>query len=348
MNKMTEEELEMYAMGEDAPQIVGVIDDRPPELVAKEDYTKSIKWKGLASVSDEPISAKLADRKRSKTSKSPDKKSDLSPPRRGKGSHDISPPRRRHKNPDQSPPRRKMASSPDLSPRRKSDLSPPRRRHRSPDLSPPRQRQSDKSPSSSTSNRHRRSPDMSPPRHRRDHSGDNHLAKGHRSQKSPDLSPVRRKPRSPDTSPPRRQRNYSPGRPKSHYGGASSSRFASKRKVSESPPPTHRPRKMPAASESNSDSESEATAKSSKTLDGKTAGLQDAKQLRIESDKHRKREDELFRKMEADVSGRNAEVVVRDRRTGRIRDLEMESAKEREKQKKLAERQLVYDRWGKG
>lgn len=84
-----------------------------------------------------------------------------------------------------------------------------------------------------------------------------------------------------------------------------------------------------------------------KTLDGKRAGLQNASALKEENENFRKREEELFRRMARETS-RNAEAVVRDRRTGRVRDLEMESAKEKEKLKKEQERKAVYDRWGKG
>lgn len=85
-----------------------------------------------------------------------------------------------------------------------------------------------------------------------------------------------------------------------------------------------------------------------KLLDGKTAGLQNAKTLRIENENFKKREEELFSKMSADVSGRNAEAVVRDRKTGRIRDLGEEAAKEHEKLVKEQERKNLYDKWGKG
>lgn len=85
-----------------------------------------------------------------------------------------------------------------------------------------------------------------------------------------------------------------------------------------------------------------------KTLDGKTAGLQDAKSLRMETDSFKKREEEMFNKMSADVLGRNAEAVVRDRKTGRIRDLGEEAAREHEKLVKEQERKNLYDKWGKG
>lgn len=426
--KMTEEELEMYAMGEDAPQIVGVIDDRPPELIAKEDYSKSIKWKGLDSGNNELLSnndsakqnndlsplRKNTDKGQKKRHRSPDqspprrkfnKTPDSSPRRRLDHSPDQSPPGRRFnrsselsprrrvgRSPDQSPTKRKSNRSPDLSPRgrekRSFDQSPPRRKSnqspdlssrkpvkRSPDKSPPRRKQNRSpdssprrrtnfSPESSKRNQRRhnspskllkkteKSPDLSPPRQRKLTTFSPDFTKNHRQhdkdsgtspqnkryRKNFDLSPVA------DRSSSRNVRNYREYSPTEKYrnSGSSSSKYQNKRNISESPPPTHKPR-----NQRDNDSETEDNGKSAKTLDGKTAGLQDAKSLRIESDRHRKREDELFRKMEAE-SGRDADVVVRDRRTGRKRDLERESAKDLEKRIKEQERQLVYDRWGKG
>lgn len=53
-----------------------------------------------------------------------------------------------------------------------------------------------------------------------------------------------------------------------------------------------------------------------KTLEGKRAGLQDARQLKDENDSFRRREDEAFRKLSDDVSGRNAQAV--SRRSGEL------------------------------
>lgn len=84
------------------------------------------------------------------------------------------------------------------------------------------------------------------------------------------------------------------------------------------------------------------------TLDGKAAGLQHAQAVRKESDRMRSREAATFAGMSASVSGRDAEAIVRDRRTGQVRDIESEMAVEHEKIRKDLERKAVYDRWGKG
>lgn len=85
-----------------------------------------------------------------------------------------------------------------------------------------------------------------------------------------------------------------------------------------------------------------------KTLDGKMAGLQSAKALRVETEKFREREKKVFDGMDEDMCGKNAQVVRRDRKTGRIRDMEAEMEREREKDEKDRERKAVYDHWGKG
>lgn len=78
------------------------------------------------------------------------------------------------------------------------------------------------------------------------------------------------------------------------------------------------------------------------------AGLQSAKALRVETEAFREREKEIFDQMSLEMSGRNAEVVRRDRKTGRRRDMEAEMEKERAKEAKEQERKAIYDRWGKG
>lgn len=84
-----------------------------------------------------------------------------------------------------------------------------------------------------------------------------------------------------------------------------------------------------------------------KTLDGKVSGLQDAKTLKRENDAHKERQEKMFREMRPELSGRNAEVVIRDRR-GRNKDFENEVEDERKKSEFEAARKKEYDRWGKG
>ncbi|EDV34041.1 uncharacterized protein Dana_GF20705 [Drosophila ananassae] len=247
--------------------------------------------------------------------------SDQSPPRRRRDD-DQSPPRRRRNDSDQSPPRKRREPSP-VRRRRDSDQSPPRKR-RDDDLSPPRR----KSPP------RRQDDDQSPPRRRRKDS-----------DQSPPRrqSPVRRR-RDSDQSPPRRRRSSSGERkPRRDQSSPPRNRFKkeTKRKSrwakespkrSLSPPPTHKP-------------------KSSKTLDGKKAGLQDAQSLKKESDERRRQEHDLFEKMSSEVSGRDAEVQMRStgRKGRRARDAADEDpAEQRRKEEHEKKKKELYDRWGKG
>ncbi|CAK9803820.1 BUD13 homolog [Anthophora quadrimaculata] len=85
-----------------------------------------------------------------------------------------------------------------------------------------------------------------------------------------------------------------------------------------------------------------------KTLDGKKAGLQDARALREETEAYRKREAEHFSKLSKEVTGVGQATVVRDTKTGRKRNLEQEAAEDREKQKRQAEIDEKYAKWGRG
>ena len=146
---------------EDAPMIDGIIDERPDELITKQDFVESSKWKrleaddaNLKETSDfspavsigakadtfkkkKPVAPKVrSSRHDSDSDPSPPRKrhdsdSDASPPRRRHDSDsDPSPPRRRHDF-DQSPPRKTKNSDSDPSPPRKTkdvDSSPMRRK----------------------------------------------------------------------------------------------------------------------------------------------------------------------------------------------------------------------------
>lgn len=85
-----------------------------------------------------------------------------------------------------------------------------------------------------------------------------------------------------------------------------------------------------------------------KTLSGMSAGIQNARTLREEMDQRRQREDEMFKKMDADISGRGAETIYRDRKTGKKRDVEAERAAEADKAERERKHNERYDKWGKG
>ncbi|PNF38109.1 BUD13-like protein [Cryptotermes secundus] len=88
--------------------------------------------------------------------------------------------------------------------------------------------------------------------------------------------------------------------------------------------------------------------KMEKTLDGKKAGLQVAGELRQEISDFKRREDDLFALMGDEISGKGAVVVVRDRTTGKCRNLEEEAKQKQEQDEKMAQRKEKYAKWGKG
>lgn len=358
MAHATEEDLDNYNLNEDAPQIVGIIDDRPADLIAKEDYGASNKWKTIGangstadSKAAQSSQSKIGkesgnDRFKSmkKRSKSPYRRSnrspDLSPQRKIKREKVSSPQRRSNRGSDLSPARR-VKKERDLSPqrrrRRNSDSSPPRRRNRSPDFSPQRRikkerespRRSNRSPDLSPARRIKREKDLSPQRRRRG---------------SSDLSPTRRSNRSTDQSPPRRRhdRDQSPAR-RSRKNSAS---ISPPRRSNRSPDTTsHSQVKLPL--KRSSDSPPPTHKKMMQTLEGKVAGLQNAEALREENERFRKREDEMFKNL-SENRPKDGDSVVRNRKTGRRRNLHEESEREKEKLKKEEERKEIYTRWGKG
>ncbi|KXJ82254.1 hypothetical protein RP20_CCG014825 [Aedes albopictus] len=332
-----EDESDLFGLGEEAPQIVGVIDERPPELKAREDFSSN-KWRKLAADdggwgntgnvtagpsraaterdfgrtsrrrdSDESPPRKKHSSRRKDSEESPPRRkgaSPVHPSKRGKGyDSDHSPPRRkaddrsRRRDSDESPPRR---SQKDHRKRRDSDESPPRRKPRrqsDSDQSPPRKRQDD-----SRQGRKRKDSgsDQSPPR--RTSKKSDHDRVRVKQERSPSrasefsLRRVKQEPPDSDESPPRRGKNRSPDSDQSpprrvkREPDSSPSRVRIKReRRSESP------RAGPSSSSSR---------KMTTTLDGKRAGLQDARALKEETEKFRRREAELFDRMSADASGR--------------------------------------------
>ncbi|XP_011203112.2 BUD13 homolog [Bactrocera dorsalis] len=229
---------------------------------------------------------------------------------------------------DQSPPRKetKKLTKSRKSRSRSVDLSPQRRnkRNSSSDQSPPRRKDLQKSRKRSispTKRNGRNSSDQSPPRR---YDG--------KRQKSFSPPRIKREKVSPKQSPSRvrqvavkKERSSSP--PQKH------SRWSKiEQRASESPPPTHKP-------------------KATKTLDGKKAGLQDAKALTHETEERRRREERMYNEMSKEVSGRDAEVRVRStgRKGQRARDAEAEDPEvRRRKEEHERKKKEKYDRWGKG
>ena len=82
----------------------------------------------------------------------------------------------------------------------------------------------------------------------------------------------------------------------------------------------------------------------SRTLDGKKAGLQDAKSLTDELKNLRKREDKMFSTLSSEISGRGARTKVR----GRLLEAE-ERKREKERNNEITEEvKDKYAKWNKG
>lgn len=266
-------------------------------------------------------------------------RSDLSPPRRNRKSNDISPPRRGKSQEDYSPPRRNRGRDNSIVRSRRSvdDSSPPRH-NRSSDLSPPRkQRSSIRKNNDNSPPRQNRSleADSSPPRRRQLHTPELNSPKG--SNRGEDLSPVTKDKRRASTSVvQRREKDFSsPRRNKTDMSSNSSTEH-------------RRNENLTTAKRSRWDSDSDVPLKMKKTLDGKTAGLQNAKELILETDKFRNQENNLFKNLPAEVSGMNAATVMRDRKTGKVRNLEQEAEERKKAEEKEDENKQQYSKWGKG
>ncbi|CAG9769879.1 unnamed protein product [Ceutorhynchus assimilis] len=279
---------------------------------------------------------------------SPGKSPDNSPPRRQRKENtppiienDSSPPRKikREKTPDNSPPRRRRREN---SPPGKSPDNSPPRRHRK-EHSPPIRKNDVSSPPRKI--RRETTPDNSPPRRCRRESPpsgmslDNSSRRKIKQEKNPDNSPPRRhrREKSPpkkslDNSPPRRHRKDSSPPRRSKMANDSSP----PRRVADSSPPRKNKKSRWA------DKEPE-DGKLKKTLDGKTAGLQNAANLVLETRALKQREDELFKNMSADVSGANAATIVRSKKKKEVDWEEEERKKKREEENKEK-----YNKWGKG
>lgn len=318
--------------------------------------------------------------KSKKSSKHRDKSdSDLSPPRKSRkdSDSDMSPPRKNRKDSDSdlSPPRNRKSKDydSDLSPPRKSkkhkhrtrnsdtDLSPPRRKyerdinvhisskHKSrnddSDLSPPRQSKKHRnSYPDSKRNRHDSPPRQHKYREDKIERTYKYYEKTSRSNKryyDSDMSPPHKKNKDRDLSLSQRDdrdlyksktnkfnnRDEYDSKQYPHRGNFYNKERKSKRRDTD---------------------EEDNARRMKKTLDGKKAGLQDAEALREETEAYKKREAEHFSKLSKEVTGVGQAAVVRDTKTGKKRNLEAEAAEEREKQKRQAELDEKYAKWGKG
>lgn len=325
--KIVEEDL--LGESEDAPQIVGVTDDRPLEL-RLQDYTKSGRWKP-AILNDDNSQSTNTNASTKSTRTDYNTNDDVSSDRKYESNQDSSPPRKhkkvnnnytpvkitigQNKEDDYSPPRRSRSVSvkeEDYSPPRRNktnisydqegDMSPPRKSRRS-DLSPPRKSKYEKDRNKNKLLEHEYSASK-------------------RERKSRWQSPNRNNSKSPQRADDKIHSEHK----------SSSKEHKYKTKIDNVPANRDETKKN----------------KMTKTLDGKKAGLQNAHDLIKETVEFQKKEDELFSNMPVEVSGAHASTVMRDRKTGKKRNFEQEAQEKLEKKKKEEENKEKYSRWGKG
>lgn len=281
-----------------------------------------------------------------------DKKMGKSPTRRVKKEYDSdqSPPRKNakgttRKNSVDSTPRRSRQDSNDCPPRRRTEHS--SRRTSTSDPSPPRRKK--ETHSSRQESRRRSHSDESPPRRSQKTDRDQMRVNRERNA-SPSRSRlaefittrIKQEPVDSDESPPRRP-NQSQRRSRSRDSDQSPPRRDRRNRRS---PDLVRVKREPRDDEAEA-GPSSSSGKMAKTLDGKRAGLQDARTLKVENEKFRHQENEIFEKMSAEVSGRYAKTTVREK-YGKRKDIEEELRKEFEKRKRDDKKKEVYTRWGKG
>ena len=298
---------------EELPVIASVQDDRDIEVQVKEEFEKSGKWKTFhgdniarKNLINEVIKLEQSDIKPEPLDEDEYPSEFLYPKKRKKIKKEK--PDRVIKQEKDSPPRRRRRHDSDASPPRRqhdSDASPPRRRHDS-DESPPRRRHdSDESPP-----RRRPDSDESPPRRLHDS----------------DASPPRRRHDS-DNSPPRKK-------PKDE---SDSDMEVPRRGGKDDDSDMDVPRK------GGSDSDA-SPPRMKKTLDGKKAGLQNAKDLKDELLELKKRERKAMERLSDEQSGRNAKTMVR----GRLAEAEARKEEERKKKEVPDEVKQKYEVWNKG
>ncbi|CAF1274986.1 unnamed protein product [Rotaria magnacalcarata] len=222
----TTEKLEIIADNEivsfeDAPVVVGVIDERPSNIREKERFKDAKRWRTAAfeeisepgTIGPQPKSTKMSSsvnsRQQQNSSDDSDPDIDRRPPRKNENSHFAATRRENYQNDsDPSPPRRRYQSDDDLSPPRRRDPSPPR--IKCDESSPTKSKQKFNDDSSRTRHKqHQHDADISPPR-RRDSSPprkrrDDSSPRRRMRQSNEDSSPPRRK--LDNSSPPRRKHN---------------------------------------------------------------------------------------------------------------------------------------------
>ncbi|KAK3107918.1 hypothetical protein FSP39_025131 [Pinctada imbricata] len=316
-------------VGDNDPTIAGIIDERPEHVQRLEAYRQEGKWKVISQKEmDERLGHNIGHKTRhdSDSDQSPQRKqrhdsdSDQSPQRKQRhdSDSDQSPPRKqRHdSDSDQSPPRKQRHDS-------ESDQSPPRRqRHNSHSNQSPHGKHSKNLTIQKKKRQYDSDSDASPPRRKRQNSDSDQSPPRKQRKSKSDLSSQRKqiKDFDSDQSPPRRQKRDSDSDqspPRRQKRGSDSD---------QSPPRKHKKDKM------------------EQTLSGKKAGLSSAKDMKREAELLKQREDQAFKQIGDDVSGKNAKTVFRKSGKHMKKQEEITPEERARKEKQAAQ----YKVWGKG
>ena len=160
-------------------------------------------------------------------------------------------------------------------------------------------------------------------------------------------SPVRRRRHDSDESPPRRRHDSDASPPRTRHDSDESP--PRKKPKDDSDSDMEVPRRggddsdMDVPRKGGSDSDA-SPPRMKKTLDGKKAGLQNAKDLKDELAELKKRERKAMERLSDEQSGRNAKTMVR----GRLAEAEARKEEERKKKEVPDEVKQKYEVWNKG
>ncbi|GBM63133.1 BUD13 [Araneus ventricosus] len=293
---------------EEEAPVVAEVIDERPEEVKIKEVYEPSKWKRLDSSANEYGESHAGDNKHTS--------SESKNHRRHDSDSDYSPPR---KSQNQSS-RMRHDSGSDISPPRKSSKVSKGRKERhdsDSDHSPPRRNAS----ASQGKRRHDSDSDISPPRRSQNN-------EEHKYKRTKETMSDKHKKRDSDS-------DLSPERVRSLQRNIKQEKHSD----SDLSPPRER---------DSSRSDKGARSRPTETLSGLKAGLQNAATLRKETQDLREREKKQINQLDEELSGRNAETIVRDRKSGRKRDFDGEYLEKLEKEKKQAELQQKYAQWGKG
>ncbi|CAL1539805.1 unnamed protein product [Lymnaea stagnalis] len=247
---------------------------------------------------------------------------------------------------DNSPPRKKQTKRDTT--KSETKISDGRNGHQSDsDPSPPWQKNtrhdSDSDHSPKRRHKHSSESDRSPPRrHKQASESDQSPPRKRKQSSESDQSPPRRRKQASesDQSPPRRRKGERHESPKGKKSSSSTSQSSSREKRDSEPGTRH--------SRFDSEPKEDNTKKAKKTLGGAKAGLSSAKDMIEEAKRLREKEEKAFGKIDESMLGRNAATVVRDKETGKRKNMAEEQAKNAEEEKRKEELNKQYQLWGKG